>query len=171
MKQLSVPKAVLMGGTIAGMLDILFAISFAAYNGVAPVRLLQTVASGAFGKAAFSGGATTAALGLVFHFALSYLWASLFLLIAWRAPRLASRPVLSSIVFGAIVFFAMRLVVLPLSAFPHPVTFSPLGTTLDLLSHMFLFGVPIVVLISKALARRPNNSLKPKPLRSGKGMA
>ena len=44
----------------------------------------------------------------------------------------------------------MRLVVLPLSAFPHPVTFKPLSASLDLLSHMFLFGVPIAL----AAARR-----------------
>lgn len=156
MKQLSVPKAVLIGGTIAGVLDILFAISFAAYNGMAPVRLLQTVASGFLGDAAYSGGGATAAWGLVFHFALSYLWAALFLLAAWRAPGLASRPVLSGMLFGVIVFLAMRLVVLPLSAFPHPVNFQPLASTLDLLSHMFLFGVPIAVFVSKALARRPD---------------
>lgn len=41
------------------------------------------------------------------------------------------------------VFLAMRLVALPLSAFPRAATFPLLGTTLDLLSHAFLYGVPI----------------------------
>jgi hypothetical protein len=45
----------------------------------------------------------------------------------------------------------MRLVVLPASAFPFPVTFKPLATTLDLLSHTFLFGVPIALAIRKAV--------------------
>ena len=49
---------------------------------------------------------------------------------------------MAGIVFGIFVFFSMRLVVLPLSAFPYPVTFKPLATTLDLLSHAVLFGVP-----------------------------
>ena len=39
-------RAVLTGGTIAGTLDILFALTFAAANGVGPVQLLQNVASG-----------------------------------------------------------------------------------------------------------------------------
>jgi len=59
----------------------------------------------------------------------------------------------------------MRLLVLPLSAYPHPVTFKPLATALDLLSHMFLFGAPIAMIVSPAIrARRPDNSFKPNPL-------
>ena len=64
MKHRSVLWAVLVGGSIAGTLDILFAISFAGYNGVPPAGLLQTVASGLLGNAAFSGGIPIAALGL-----------------------------------------------------------------------------------------------------------
>jgi uncharacterized membrane protein YagU involved in acid resistance len=162
MKQRTIIWALLAGGAIAGALDILFAISFAAYNGMAPMRLLQTVASGAFGKAAFSGGASTAVLGLVFHFALSYLWTTVFLVAAWRVPALLRRPLVSGIVFGVVVFLIMRLLVLPFSAFPFPVTFKPLGSTLDLLSHMLLFGVPIAISASKtALARRPDKSFNP----------
>jgi hypothetical protein len=146
--------ALLVGGTIAGSLDILFAMSWAGYNGMAPAHLLQVVASGALGNDAFSGGAATAALGLAFHFSLSYLWAGIFLVAAWRVPVLLVRPVVSGIVFGVAVFFTMRLVVLPLSAFPFPVTFKLLGASLDLLSHMLLFGVPIAVSARKTVLAR-----------------
>ena len=138
-------RAVLTGGTIAGTLDILFALTFAAANGVGPVQLLQTVASGLLGEAAYSGGVPVAALGLAGHFSMSYLWAALFVVLALRLPTLTLRPILAGAIFGILVFFAMRLVVLPLSAFPHPVTFKPLSASLDLLSHMFLFGVPIAL--------------------------
>jgi uncharacterized membrane protein YagU involved in acid resistance len=144
--------AVLVGGSIAGTLDILFAISFAAYNGAPPTRLLQTVASGLLGDTAFSGGIPAAALGLVLHFCMSYLWAGIFLVVARRVPRLVREPMLTGIVLGVVVFFTMRLVVLPLSAFPYPVTFKPLATVLDLLSHTFLFGVPIALATRRACA-------------------
>jgi uncharacterized membrane protein YagU involved in acid resistance len=146
----SVVWAVLVGGSIGGTLDIMFAISFAIYNGVAPARLLQTVASGLLGEAAFSGGIPYAALGLLLHFGLSYLWAGMFLVAAQRLPLLIRQPVLSGVLFGVTVFLTMRLVVLPLSAFPYPVTFKPLGTVLDLLSHTFLFGVPIAIATRRA---------------------
>ena len=144
--------AVLVGGSIAGTLDILFAISFAGYGGVPPAGLLQTVASGLLGNAAFSGAIPTAALGLVLHFGMSYLWAGIFVVAARRLPRLARQPMLSGVLFGVAVFLTMRLVVLPLSAFPYPVTFKPLSTILDLLSHTFLFGVPIAFAARRAYA-------------------
>ncbi len=143
--------AVLTGGVIAGALDIAFAISFAACHGMAPIRLLQTVASGLFGKAAFTGGVPMAALGLALHFGLSCLWAGVFLGLAWLRPSLILNPYVSGVLFGIIVFLVMRLVVLPLSAFPYPVTFKPVATALDVLSHMLLFGVPIALAIRKAV--------------------
>jgi hypothetical protein len=144
-------RAVLVGGLVGGALDILFAISWAAYNGTPPLRLLQVVASGLLGQAAFDGGVATAATGLAAHFALSFLWAAALLAVALRRPALTARPVLAGVVFGTVVFFVMRLVVLPLSAFPFPVTFKPLGWGLDLLSHMFLFGTPIALAVRRAV--------------------
>lgn len=153
MNRMPLVNAVLAGGAAGGLLDITYAISFAAWQGVPPARLLQTVASGALGEAAFSGGLATALLGLVLHFVLSWLWAALFLAAAWRLPRMAFRPLASGIAFGCIVFLAMRFVVLPLSEFPRTVTFPPLSTALDLMSHMFLFGIPIAVFVGKARGR------------------
>jgi uncharacterized membrane protein YagU involved in acid resistance len=141
----------LAGGAIAGALDIVFAISFAAYNGVGPVRLLQTVASGLLGTAAFSGGVPVAALGLALHFGLSLLWAAIFMALGLLVPALVRYPLAAGVAFGIGVFLVMRLVVLPLSAFPYPVTFKPLATTLDLLSHALLFGVPIAWAVRRAL--------------------
>jgi len=144
-------SAVLLGGAIGGALDILFAISFAAYNGFARVRLLQTVASGLLGVSAFAGGVPVAVLGLVLHFGLSFLWATVFSGLALLAPFLIRYPFVAGVGFGVAVFLVMRLVVLPLSAFPYPVTFEPLATTLDLLSHALLFGFPIALALRKGL--------------------
>ncbi|MFL6592175.1 MAG: hypothetical protein ACJ8GK_05640 [Luteimonas sp.] len=154
--------AVLVGGAIAGALDILFAISFAAANGVPAARVLQSVASGLLGDAAFSGGAFTAGVGLACHFGLAFLWAALLLLAARSWPALVRRPLVSGVAFGVVVFLCMRLVVLPLSAFPRPVTFKPLATVLDLSSHMFLFGFPIAWAARKAVVRRVEVSLDAK---------
>jgi hypothetical protein len=147
-------SAVLLGGSIAGALDIIFAISFAAYNGATPVRLLQTVASGLLGTAAVTGG-VRAALGLGLHLVMSILRAGAFLLLATFAPALTLHPLGSGIVFGAFVFLAMRRIVLPPSAFPYPITFKPFATALDLPSHTLLFDVPIAWPIQKALRNVP----------------
>jgi len=137
-------KAVCIGGLVGGALDLAFAIGFAALNGLAPATLLQVIASGWFGSAAFDMGAASVGIGFVSHFALSLGWAALFVGSAMRL-RVAARPWLSGPVFGAVVFLGMRLVVLPLSAFPRPVNFDIPAALYDLLSHMFLFGLPIAL--------------------------
>jgi uncharacterized membrane protein YagU involved in acid resistance len=147
-------RAVLVGGSIAGALDILFALTFAAVNGTMPVLLLQTVASGVLGDPAYAGGTTVAFLGLCLHFALSYLWALSFVAVASRNTQLLKIPVLTGALFGIAVFFVMNLVVLPLSAFPHIVTFKQPAVTFDLISHMFLFGVPIAIAAAAAIRRK-----------------
>ena len=50
------------GGFAAGLLDIVNAIVFwRLYSGTSATRILQSVAAGVQGKAAFAGGATSAA--------------------------------------------------------------------------------------------------------------
>ncbi|MTW12937.1 hypothetical protein GM658_20220 [Pseudoduganella eburnea] len=144
-------RAILTGGALGGLLDILFAMSFAALRGTPPERLLQVVASGALGQAAFTGGTTAAAIGLACHFALSFMWMAAFFVAARRMPALAASPMLAAAGYGLLVFFIMRLVVLPLSAFPRPVTFNAFSWGMDILSHIFLFSLPIVWATRKAL--------------------
>ena len=146
-------KAILVGGAIGGLGDILFAIGFAAWNGTAPVRLLQIVASGWLGEEAFQGGLAAATLGLASHFAIGFVFASVYVHASRHCGFLTRQPVIAGAIFGVCVFLFMRLVVLPLSAFPYPVVFRPLSTVLDGLSHMFLFGLPIALAARQAAAR------------------
>lgn len=146
--QAKTTKAIVAGGVIGGTGDLLFAIAWAGINGMAPQRLLQVIASGWLGQGAFDGGWNTAAIGLASHFGIALVVAALFSMLATRVPALLERPLVSGIALGVATFLVMRLVVLPLSAFPYPVKMFTLGAGLDLLSHMFLFGTPI------AFARR-----------------
>ena len=146
-------RAIAIGGSIAGALDILFAISFAAYGGRTADWLLQTVATGLLGEDAYAGGWAAAILGLAGHFAMSFGWAALFVTAASWLPRLIEKPLMYGFLFGAVVFVTMRLVILPLSAFPYPVSFTSLGARLDLVSHLFFFGLPIALATAKNLRR------------------
>lgn len=141
-------KAIVAGGLVGGAGDLLFALAWAGFNGMAPGKLLQVIASGWFGQAAFDGGWNTAAIGFASHFGIALVVAALFSVLASRVPALLDRPLVSGALLGIATFLAMRLIVLPLSAFPFPVKMFTVGAGLDLLSHMFLFGTPI------AFARR-----------------
>ena len=145
-------RATLVGGSIAGALDILFAITYAMVNGRTATWLLQTVATGLLGEAAYDGGASTALLGLAAHFALSIGWAALFVTVAARQRALIAKPWVTAILFGVIVFLVMRLVVVPLSAFPYKLPVFSKGAAYDLVSHVLLFGPPIVFAARRAFA-------------------
>lgn len=145
---------IVLGGLIAGVCDITYAVVFWAFRGASAERVFQSVASGLLGMKAFDGGLATAALGLGLHFLIALILAFIFYGASTRIPVLVRRPVIIGAVYGFAVFWVMNLVVLPLSAFPRKVTFVPLVVITGLLVHMFLIGVPIALGARRALASR-----------------
>ncbi|HVF68082.1 MAG TPA: hypothetical protein VM914_10480 [Pyrinomonadaceae bacterium] len=143
----SAASAILWGGLIAGAIDITYACVFSyARRGVPPGRILQSVASGALGDAAFQGGTTAAALGLLLHFIIALIWAAVYYLASRKLRVLASAPYVCGIVYGLLIFAAMNYVVIPLSAAPFgaPPPSSPAFGT-GLLVHMLGIGLPIAL--------------------------
>lgn len=117
--------AILVGGGLAGALDITYAIVYSGLFGVSAQRVLQSVASGLLGKASFDGGLQTAALGLVLHFLMMMLIASIYYFASTRLPLLTRKAVAMGLLYGVCMHLTMKLVVLPLSAFPFKVHFLP----------------------------------------------
>jgi hypothetical protein len=106
---------IVLGGLIAGTLDILDAFAMAVFNGGSPVRVLQTIASGLLGRDAYQSGMTAAALGLLLHFVIAIGAATTFFVASRRLPVLLRRPVASGLLFGLCVWAFMYHVVLPLT--------------------------------------------------------
>ena len=129
---------------IAGTLDIIYAIAFSYFrSGTSPMRLLQSVAYGALGRDAYSGGAATAALGLGFHFLIAVTITAIFFAAAAQYPSLTRRPLITGSLFGIVVYLVMNFVVVPLSRIgPRPLPAAIVIVT-GVLVHMFLVGVPI----------------------------
>ena len=147
-------KPILIGGLIAGVLDITYAcIDTYVRRGWSPVRLLQSVAAGALGpKAAIEGGYKTAALGLAFHFLIALVAAAVFFLASRLFRFMVTHAVISGIIYGVCVYAFMNCVVLRLSAihlttwpwnFPKPALIG------GLLIHMFGIGLPIALAVRK----------------------
>ena len=151
MKRLSAVSAVLLGGAVAGTLDIVYAIVFWHFRGVPAARILQSVASGLLGKAAYEGGWPTAALGLFFQYVIATSAAAVFYVAAAKARVLASHPVLFGVLFGLAVYGFMNYVVLPLSAFPGRAPTRPSAVVSGVLVHMFFIGLPIALFAARSL--------------------
>ena len=142
--------AILAGGSIAGELDITYAIVFSGFRGVPAIRVLQSVASGLLGSAAYESGPATAALGLFLHFFIAFSAAAIFYIASRRFHLLTRQAVISGVIYGAAVYAVMNLIVLPLSAYPRRVTFPPLVLATGLLVHMFFIGLPIALAVRRA---------------------
>ena len=141
---------ILLGGLIAGTLDISYACIYSyLMRGTSPVRILQSVASGALGARAFTGGAKTAFLGVVFHFLIAIIAATLYYLASRRVRFLITQAALCGILFGVCVYLFMNFVVLPLSAIPFKMSYPWPSLVGGLLIHMFGIGLPIALVVRK----------------------
>lgn len=119
--------AVLLGGAILGTLDLAFVFSFwGALRDVAPARILQSIAAGVQGQAAFEGGANSAALGAVCHYVIATAMVLAYHLAAARLPALVAHPVRYGLAYGLLLYAVMTYVVVPLSNAPQSAnTFLP----------------------------------------------
>lgn len=138
-------KVIIITGLIVGSLDALAAmISAYAQHGVTPDRVFRYVASGIFGKDAFSGGVPMALFGLLCHYVVALGWSALFLILFQRVKILRQNRYIIGVIYGLFVLFAMNLFVVPLSNVPNPKPGSVALTQVFI--HIFIVGIPMVLL-------------------------
>jgi uncharacterized membrane protein YagU involved in acid resistance len=147
-------RGILVGGAIAGVLDIVYACVANGLRGRPPLRTLQSVASGVLGRDAFEGGWTAGALGLFCHFAIALGIAAVYWLASRRFRLLRDRPVVAGALYGMLVYLAMNFVVLPLSAVPFKLQHTATTFAWGFASHALLIGIPIALAI-RHFAQRP----------------
>ena len=138
---LSTGRAFVYGALTVATLDILDAFVFFGFRGVPPVTILQSIASGLLGSAAYEGGAATAVLGLMLHVFIASGVVGTYLVASRFVPALVRHPVLGGLLYGLAVYLVMYRVVLPLSAIgarprPWPVV------TNGVLIHLLGIGLP-----------------------------
>lgn len=138
-------KATLIGGLLAGVLDLTDALIFFGNRGVRPTVLLQSIASGWQGVDAYRGGISSAAIGFFSHFLIALL-AAFGYWVVWKSlPWIRKNWIQGGLLYGLFWYVFMGIVVIPVSAFPNPV-FPPVVTSVFLngiLAHVFLVGLPI----------------------------
>ena len=96
-----------------------------------------------------------AALGLVLHFCIAFIWAAIFYLASKAIPFLTRHPVVAGLFYGFIIYAVMNLVVLPLSAFPRKVSFPLVVLVTGLLVHLFCIGLPISLAVRRTRPADP----------------
>jgi len=146
------PKAyrpILLGGLIAGTLDILAAFVSSGLRGVSPTQVLQAIASGLLGADSFKGGFATAALGLILHLFIATTATAVYYAASRKLKALVEQAIVFGLVYGVAVFVFMNFIVLPLSAVPFkpPHTLDAIVTGVLIL--MFCVGLPIALVVRR----------------------
>lgn len=133
-------RAVVVGGFIVGVLDLAYAI--VVYSPKQPILIPQTIASGVLGVRSYDGGARTAMLGVVLHFVITLTAAAVYCLASRKLVFLVQHAVPFGLIYGALVYLFMHLIVLPLSAVP-PGNMPFVYKACEFVEHWFCVGLPI----------------------------
>jgi len=138
---------IVLAAFLAGLLDLVLAIIVYSVllDKTTAVKILQSVASGAFGKAAYEGGIKMAALGVVFHFAISFMFTLFYFFIYPRLVFLRQHGVISGIVYGIFIWIVMNLIVLPI-AFSGLLPMEPGSTIIGVSIIILGVGLPIALI-------------------------
>lgn len=134
--------AIIVGGFIVGMLDLVYAILV--YSPNKPILIPQTIASGVLGAGSYNRGLQSAVLGVVLHFVISLGAATTYYLASRKLPFMVQQAVLSGLIYGALVYLFMHLIVLPLSAVPGG-SMPFIYKAFEFVEHWFCVGLPIAL--------------------------
>jgi len=122
---------------------------FGIRNGLSPIRVLQSVASGLLGRSSYNGGLKTAALGLLIHFLIAFILATVYYVVCSILPLLFRHAVPAGLIYGVAVYFVMSYVVVPHSAIGPRTVPIPWPVFLNgVIGHALLVGLPIALIAS-----------------------
>ena len=143
-------RPIAVATAVSGALDILFAMILTMTIGKGDIpAMLRFVASGPFPQAT-EWGAPGAALGLLVHFSLMAIMATIFVVAARRYPEIVASPIKWGIVYGLITYFAMNWIVVPVR-FGTPLPPKTISIFTQLFAHVVLVGIPFGLITAKTL--------------------
>jgi hypothetical protein len=144
-KPITPGAAIFYGGLIAGVLDATDGVvAYYFIGGLNPTQVLQFIASGFYGAAAFQKGLSGALVGLLAHFFIAFAVAAIYVGATRSLPMLNREAAMWGMIYGATVFIVMNFAVLSHTAFAK----SPFSLPLLLngvLAHALLVGLPIAL--------------------------
>jgi hypothetical protein len=144
-------KPVAIATAVSGTLDILFAMILTALFGREIGNMLRFVGSGPFPQAT-EMGTGGALLGLLTHFTLMAIMATVLMLIVRARPQLLETPYRTGLAYGVITYFAMNWLIVPLR-FGTPLPPKTLSIATQLFAHIVLVGIPMALIASRYLKR------------------
>lgn len=137
------------GGIASHAFLLAVAVAGGAPLGTAASELYRFIASAAVGR----DGATQPSalpLGVALHFAVAIGWALGYVYLARTQPQVLTRPVVSGLAFGAVVFVFMNVVLIAAGLYGRPTAAS---AAVGIVEHLVFYGLPVALVASRLLRR------------------
>lgn len=133
----------LTAGILVGTLDITAAcIQYFIKTGKGPANVLKFVASGVFGKEAFTGGEQMIYWGLLFHYMIAISFAFFFFLIAPVLQSITNNRILTGIAYGIFTWAISTQVIVRFSNTPKS-DFNITGALVAAAILIICIGIPL----------------------------
>ena len=95
-------------------------------------------------------GAPSLAGGLALHFFIAVAWALGYVYLLRTQPQLLTRPVLSGLSFGLVVYVFMGVIQIMAGRYHRP---NPTQFEVSLIAHVVFYGLPVGLVVARALRR------------------
>jgi hypothetical protein len=147
---------IILTGFIAGTLDATAAIiQFYIRTGKSPVIIFIYIASGVFGKDAFSMSQFIAFAGLIFHYLIATIFSAFYFLIYPKIKFLRKNKIFDAIIYGIFVWIVMNLIVVPLSR-AQTFSFIFINVLVAAVILILCIGIPVSFITSSFYKDKPD---------------
>jgi uncharacterized membrane protein YagU involved in acid resistance len=150
----SAAKTILTVGLLSGFLDGTAAIvQYLLKGGQHPEVIFKYIASAIFGQEAFSGGTMTIIYGVLFHFAIAFIFAIIFFFLYPILHKLIANDIVLGLLYGIVVWAIMNRLVVPATKIPSA-PFNVKNAIIAALILMFCIGLPNALITGKYYERK-----------------
>jgi hypothetical protein len=136
-------KNVIVTGLFAGLLDGIAAVVF--LGKMNAEKVFKFIASGIFGKDAFTGGNKMILYGILLHFLIAVIFAFFYYFVFNRFLSFTDNKFIRGLLYGLLIWTVMNLIVLPISNTPE-IQLNLIGAARGILIIVLCVGLPIALL-------------------------
>ena len=143
----------LLAAASGALLDLGIAMLFWAAEGVAPLRIPQSIAGWFLGDGARGGGAATALLGTAAYVLVVWAMARLYLVLVRQRPVLVAQPFLHGALYGMAMYLVLFHLLVPLLTAANPAANArPDWVLACLAAYAGVIGIPIACAARRMLS-------------------
>jgi hypothetical protein len=149
-------KPIIWIGLLTGTLDAIAAM-IENYK-ITPAIIFEFIASGVFGKAAFTGSTTMVLWGIFFHYLIAWSFSAVLFMMFPLFIKFLKNKYITAVLFALITWLITNLIIVPASRIGwHPIPITSILTGYGIL--IISIGLPIALVADKFYSKKVRDQL------------